>query len=304
MRVLVTGATGAIGSAACDALLARGDEVVGLSRDPDKARRGAPTITWHAWESTAERPPSAAFDGVDGVINLVGEEINQRWSDEVKKRIRESRVRSTKNLVDGLLSAEPRPRALVSGAAVGIYGLRCGDAILDEDRPAGDDFLAEVVVAWEAAAGQAESAGVRVATIRTGLVLDQDSGLLDQLLPIFKLGGGGPLAGGAQYMPWIHLDDEVAMLLWALDDDRVSGPVNASAPNPVTNKEFSKTLGRVLRRPAVFPAPKLAVAALRGGEVADFVTASLRAVPRRALDTGFVFRHPELEPALRDLLGR
>lgn len=304
MRVLVTGATGAIGSAVCDALLARGDEVVGLSRDPDRARRSSPIVSWHAWDSTTERPPAAAFEGVDGVINLVGEEINQRWNDEVKKRIRESRERSTKNLVDALLAIEPRPRVLVSGAAVGIYGLRCGDAILDEDRPAGDDFLAEVVVAWEAAARQAESAGVRVATIRTGLVLDPESGLLDQLLPIFKLGGGGPLAGGAQYMPWIHRDDEVAMLLWALDDDRVSGPVNASAPNPVTNKEFSKTLGKVLRRPAVFPAPKLAVAALRGGEVADFVTASLRAVPRRALDTGFVFTHPELEPALRDLLRR
>lgn len=304
MRVLVTGASGAIGAAVCDALLARGDEVVGLSRNPDKARETNPTVRWHAWQPTTERPPAAALEGVEGVINLVGEEINQRWNDQVKRRIRESRERATKNLVDGIVAAEAPPRVVVSGAAVGIYGLHGGDAILDEDHPPGDDFLAEVVVAWEAAAHEAESAGVRVATIRTGLILDPASGLLAQLLPIFKLGGGGPLAGGEQYMPWIHLDDEVALLLWALDDDRVNGAINACAPNPVTNKEFSKTLGRVLKRPAIFPAPKAAVAALRGGEVAEFVTASLRAVPRRALDRGFVFRHPELEPALRDLLGR
>ncbi len=304
MRVLVTGATGAIGSAVCDALLARGDEVVGLSRNPEKARGTNPTVTWHAWDSTSERPPAVAFDGVDAVVNLVGEEINQRWNDEVKKRIRESRIRSTKNLIDGMLAAEPKPATLVSGAAVGIYGLDRGDAILDEDHPAGDDFLAQVVVDWEAKANEASRGGIRVVTVRTGLVLDPDSGLLDQLLPIFKLGAGGPLAGGKQFMPWIHIDDEVALFLWALDDERIAGPVNSAAPNPVTNREFSKTLGKVLKRPAIFPAPKAAVAALRGREVADFVTASLRVVPRRPLDKGFVFRYPDLEPALRDLLGK
>jgi uncharacterized protein (TIGR01777 family) len=261
-------------------------------------------VTWHAWNATTERPPAEAFAGVDAVINLIGEEINQRWNESVKEGIRESRIRSTRNLVDGMLAAEPRPRTLVSGAAVGIYGTERGDAILDEEHPPGTDFLAQVVVDWEAAANEAAKGGVRVATVRTGLVLDPDSGLLDQLLPIFKLGGGGPLAGGAQFMPWIHIDDEVAMILWALDDERLSGPINAAAPNPVTNREFSKTLGRVLKRPAIFPAPKAAVAALRGGEVADFVTASLRVVPRRPLDKGFVFRHPDLEPALRDLLGK
>jgi uncharacterized protein len=202
-----------------------------------------------------------------------------------------------------MLAAPQPPSVLVSGAAVGIYGLENGDAILDEGKPAGSDFLAQVVVDWEAAANEASGRGIRVATIRTGLVLDPESGLLAQLLPVFKLGGGGPLAGGKQYMPWIHMVDEVSLILWALDDSRVDGAINGSAPNPVTNREFSKTLGRVLGRPAVFPAPKLAVAALRGGEVAEFVTASLRAIPQRPLDLGFVFSHPELEPALRNLLG-
>ncbi len=239
------------------------------------------------------------------MVNLVGEEINQRWNDEVKKRIRESRIRSTKNLVDGMLAADPGPKTLVSGAAVGIYGLENGDRILDEDHPPGDDFLAQVVVDWEAAANEAGRRGA-FASRRSerASCSTPSSGLLKQLLPVFKLGGGGPLAGGDQYMPWIHIDDEVAMILWALDNPRISGPINAGAPNPVTNRDFSKTLGRVLKRPAVFPAPKFAVAALRGGEVADFVIASLRVVPRRPLDKGFTFRHPELEPALRDLLDK
>ena len=303
MRILVTGATGTIGSAVCDALLARGDEVVGLSRDPDKARPTNPTVSWHAWNPASERPPAAAFEGVDGVVNLVGEEMNQRWNEEVKGRIRDSRVRATKNLVDGMLAADPRPDVLVSGAAVGLYGLVNGDRILDEDSAAGSDFLAQVVVDWEAAASEAAKGGVRVATVRTGLVLEPESGLLKQLLPVFKLGGGGPLAGGDQYMPWIHIDDEIALILWALDTRSISGPVNSAAPNPVTNREFSKTLGKVLKRPAILPAPKFAVTVMRGGEVADFVTASLRVVPRRALDKGFSFRYPELEPALSDLLG-
>jgi uncharacterized protein len=304
MRVLVTGATGAIGSAVCDALLARGDEVVGLSRDPERARQTNPTVTWHAWDPVSERPPAPAFDGIDAVVNLVGEEINQRWNEEVKQRIRESRVRATKNLVDGILAATPSPKVFVSGAAVGYYGVEKGDRILDEDSPAGADFLAQVVADWEATAADAAKGGVRVATVRTGLVLDPEIGLLKQLLPIFKLGGGGPLAGGEWYMPWIHIDDEVGLILWALDTEAISGPINVAAPNPVLNRTFSKVLGRVLKRPAVFPAPKFAVAALRGGEVAEFVTASLRVIPRRALDKGYTFRHPDLEPALRDLLGR
>ncbi len=302
MRVLVTGASGMIGSTVCDALLARGEEVVGLSRDPARARRTNPTVSWHVWDPAGERPPEAAFEGVDAVVNLIGENINQRLTDEAKQRIRASRGRATKNLVDGMLAASPTPPTLVSQAAIGYYGDR-GDAIVDESTPPAEGFVPEIVVEWENEALKAERGGVRVAVFRTGLLLDTDGGLLKQLLPPFRLGVGGPLAGGRQYMPWIHRDDEVGLILWALDNDEVKGVLNATAPNPVTNREFSKALGRVLHRPAVVPAPKLAVVALRGEEMAEEIVGSYRVIPRRALDLGYVFRFPELEPALRDLLG-
>jgi uncharacterized protein len=302
VRVLVTGASGMVGSAVCDALLARRDEVVGLSRNPQRARETNPTVAWHAWNPALERPPAEALEGVDGVVNVIGEEINQRWTEEAKRRIRDSRVQATRNLVQAISTADPRPSVLVSQSAVGYYGDR-GDAIVDEDTPQGTTFDAEVCVDWEAEAREAESAGVRVVVTRSAPILDKRSGLLKQLVLPFKLGLGGPIAGGSQYLPWIHLDDEVRILLWALDDERVSGTINASAPEAVTNREFSHTLGRVLHRPAVLPVPKLAVATLRGGELADTVAGGQRVVPGRALDLGFEFRHPKLEGALRSALG-
>lgn len=301
MRVLVTGATGLIGSAVCDALLARGEEVAGLSRDPAKARKTNPTVTWHAWDPANERPPAAALDGVDAVVNLVGEEINQRLTDEAKQRIRESRVRATKNLVDGMLAATPSPRTLVSQAAIGIYGDR-GEAIVDESTAAGPGFLSQLVVEWEAEARRAEAGGVRVVVFRTGLVLDPKGGLLKQLVPPFKFGVGGPLAGGDFYMPWIHRDDEVGLILWALDNAAVSGTLNATAPRPVTNREFSKSLGKALHRPSLIPAPRFAIRALRGEELTEQIVGSYRVIPRRAQDLGYAFRFPELDPALADLL--
>lgn len=303
MRVLVTGASGFIGSAVCDALLARGDETVGLTRDPKRARDGNPTMTWHAWNPAAERPPASALAGVDAVVNLIGEPIDQRWTEDAKRRIRDSRERATKNLVDAISATDPRPKALVSQSAVGYYGDR-GEAVVDESTGPGSTFDAEVCVAWEAAAREAEKVGVRVVVVRSGLVLDPEHGLLKQLLLPFKLGVGGPLAGGAQYMPWIHVHDEVRLLLWALDTDQASGTYNAAAPNPVTNREFSKALGRVLGRPAVVPVPKLALRARFGDELGEVAAGGQRTVPRRALDAGFEFRHPELEPALGDLLRR
>jgi uncharacterized protein len=303
MRVLVTGASGFLGSAVCDALLARGDEAVGLTRDPERARQGNPTVAWHAWSPAAERPPASALAGVDGVVNLVGEPIDQRWTESAKERIRSSRDRATKNLVDAISAAEPRPTTLVSQSAVGYYGDR-GEAVVDESTGPGSTFDAELCVAWEAAAHEAEGLGVRVVVVRTGLVLDPEHGLLKQLLVPFKLGVGGPLAGGSQYMPWIHVDDEVRLLLWALDNDKAAGTYNAVAPNPVTNREFSKTLGRVLGRPAVVPVPKLVLKARFGSELGEVASGGQRTVPRRAVDAGFEFRHPELEAALSDLLRR
>jgi uncharacterized protein len=301
MRVLITGATGLIGKAVADALLARGDEVVGLSRDPARARASNPTLSWHAWDPANERPPEAAFDGVDGVVNLIGENINQRLTDEAKRRISDSRVRATKNLVDGLLAATPSPPVLVSQCAVGYYGDQ-GEAIVDESTPPDTTWTAQMCAEWEREALAVQQGDVRVAVLRTAPVLDPDGGLLKQLLPVFRLGGGGPLAGGRQYMPLIHRDDEVGLILWAIGDQAVTGPVNAASPNPVTNREFTKALGAALRRPAVVPVPRFALVALRGEELTEQILASMRVIPRRALDLGYEFGFPEVDGALRDLL--
>lgn len=301
MRVLVSGASGLIGSAVCDALLARGDEVVGLSRDPARARQTNPTVTWHPWDPVSERPPQAAFENVDAVVNLVGEEINQRLTPEAKERIRLSRVRATKNLVDGMLAADPSPPTLVSQSAIGIYGDR-GDALVDESTPPGEGFLAELVVDWEGEAEAAAEHGIRVAILRSAPVLDPEGGLLKQLLPIFKLGFGGPLGSGKQFLSWIHRADEIGLILWALDNPGARGTYNASAPHPVTSKEFAKSLGAVVNRPAVIPAPRFALVAMRGEELTESLLASLRVVPRRAHDEGYRFRFAELDPALRDLV--
>lgn len=302
MRVLVTGATGTIGRGVCDVLIGRGDEVVGLTRSPEKARADHPKIEWHAWNPALERPPAEALTGVDGVINLVGEPINQKWTDEAKKRILTSRETATHNLVQAMLSLEERPNVLVQQSAVGYYGDR-GDAIVDETAGPGESFDAKVCVAWEAAAHEADGAGIRLAIMRTGLVLDKDSGLLGELMLPFKLGVGGPVAGGRNYMPWISLEDEIGMLIWALDTPAASGVYNASAPEPVTNREFSKALGQALHRPAFMPVPKFAVKARLGAELGEVATGGQRAVPKRALEDGYVFKHPDIRSGLASALA-
>lgn len=301
MKVLVTGASGFIGSAFCDALLVRGDTVVGLTRDPSRARGTNPSVSWHAWEPTLERPAAEAFDGVDGVVNLLGEKINQRWTDEAKQRIMESRRTGTHNLVGTIAGLERKPKVLISQSAIGYYGDR-GEAIVDESADPGEGFDAEVVREWEKAAREAEDTGVRLVVVRTGHVLDPSGGLLRQLLTPFKLGVGGPLAGGDQYMSWIHIDDEVGVLLWALDDEKVSGVVNSTAPHPVTNRDLSKALGRALNRPAVLPVPGVTLDLMYGLEFGKVLRGGQRVLPRRALDLGYEFRHPELDEALKDLL--
>jgi uncharacterized protein (TIGR01777 family) len=301
VKVLVAGASGFIGSALCDELLVRGDTVVGLTRDPQRARRTNPSVTWHAWQPTLERPPADAFEGVDGVINLLGEKIDQRWTEEAKERILESRRKGTHNLVGAISGLDRKPRVLVNQSAIGFYGDR-GASLVDESSEPGTGFDAEVVREWEKAAHEVEATGVRLVIVRTGHVLDPRGGMLRQLLTPFRLGVGGPLAGGAQYMSWIHIDDEVGILLWALQNERVSGVVNATAPNPVTNRELSKALGRALRRPAVVPVPGVTLDLMYGREFGKVLRGGQRVMPRRAGDLGYEFRHPRLDEALANLL--
>jgi hypothetical protein len=301
VRVLVTGASGFIGSALCDALLARGDSVVGLSRDPLRARGTNPGVIWHAWEPTLERPPAAAFENVDGVVNLEGEKINQRWSEEAKRRIMESRRTGTRNLIAAIAGLEHKPEVLVNQSAIGYYGNR-GEAIVDESAEPGEGYDAEVVREWEAAAHEAEGSGLRLVIVRTGHVLDRSGGLLGELLTPFRLGVGGPIAGGRQYMSWIHIDDEIGILLWALDNEKVSGTVNSTAPNPVTNRDFSRAIGRALGRPASLPVPGFVLDLKFGSEFGKVLRGGQRVVPRRALDLGYEFRYPEIDGALKNLL--
>jgi uncharacterized protein (TIGR01777 family) len=302
MRILITGATGTIGKAVVDAVRARGDHPVATSRDADRAGQALGSdVEVHGWpDPTAAAPPADALR-VDAVISLIGEPIDQRWTAEAKQRIHDSRVKATENLVAGIaaLPADERPTTLVSQSAVGYYGDR-GDTRLDESASAGDGWLAELVVAWEAAAHGA-SDGVRVVVTRTGVVLSPSGGALAKMLPFFKLGIGGPVAGGHQYVPWIHLDDVVGGLLRCVDEASVTGAVNLSAPEPVTNQVLSVALGHVLHRPAVLPVPGFAVGLLYG-EMAQLVTAGQRAVPTALESVGYAFTHTDVEAALRDVL--
>lgn len=304
MRVTVTGATGLIGSRLVAALLRRGDEVTVLTRDPERARERlaeSGAVEAVRWDPLGSPAPVEALAGRDGVVHLAGEPVAQRWTAAAKERIRVSRETGTANLVAGLRAADPRPGVLVSASAVGYYGPRGAEEV-DEATGAGHDFLAEVCVAWERAAQAAGELGMRVAVVRTGVVLDPDGGALAKMLPPFRAGVGGPVAGGRQYLPWIHADDLVGLYLAALGGGEWSGPVNGSAPNPVTNRDFSKALGRALHRPAVAPVPRLALKALFG-DMEQIVTTGQRAVPRRALARGYTFAHPDLHEALRSALG-
>lgn len=304
MRVVVTGATGTIGQALTAALHERGDTVVALSRDAERGRRavsaGVEVQTWA--QPTTTPPPGEALAGADAVVHLLGAPIDQRWTEGAKRAIRASRELGTRMLVAGLraLGDGERPSVLVSQSATGVYGPR-GAVPLDEEAPPGSDFLARVVTAWEGEAEQAASL-MRVARTRTGVVLSGTGGALAKMLPVFRLGLGGPVAGGHQYIPWVHLDDVVGGLLFSIDTEAARGAVNLTAPNPVTNAEFSRALGRVLGRPAVLPVPGFALRLLFG-QMAEVVTTGQRAIPRRLQELGYGFHHPEVEQALADVLA-
>jgi hypothetical protein len=327
MRVTLTGATGLIGPRLVAALRARGDEVTVLTRDPERAQNRLEASTrpptpapagelppeadledfpallkTMRWDPLREPAPSAALAGRDAVVHLAGENVAQRWSASAKRAILDSRVGGTRQLVQALssLGVDERPRVLVSSSAIGYYGAH-GDEPIDEDAPAGQDFLAQTCRAWEAEADVADQLGLRVVKVRTGVVLDRGGGALAKMLVPFKLGVGGPVAGGRQYISWVHPHDLLGIVLAAIDDGRWRGPINATAPHPQRNRDFSKVLGRVLGRPSLLPVPGAALHLLYG-EMAEIVTSGARVLPARALVLGYEFHHPQLQPALRAAL--
>jgi uncharacterized protein (TIGR01777 family) len=298
VRALVTGATGFIGGALLKSLVSP----IVLTRDPGRARRSLPPdVVAHRWEPIAGPPPVEALRGADVVIHLAGDPVAQRWNEERKRSIRDSRVLGTRHLVQALGEASPRPRVLVSASAVGYYGDR-GDEVLDESSAPGHDFLAGVCRDWEAEAMRAKDLGLRVVCLRTGIVLGREGGALPKMLPPFRFGLGGTLGDGSQWMPWIHIDDHISLIHHATATAEVQGPMNAVSPTPVTNDEFTRSLASALKRPAFLPVPLFALK-LMFGEMGSVMLSSDRAVPRVAERTGFAFRHPAIDAALRSLVG-
>lgn len=314
----VTGATGLVGPTLVGALAERGADVTVLSRDPERVHArfgstaavgeragpgGGPLVPVEGvrWDLMTEPAPAAALEGRDAVVHLAGENVAQRWTSKARQAIRDSRVTGTRHLVEGLHACEPRPPTLVSASAIGYYGAH-GEEPLDEDAPPGNDFLAHVCADWELEAARAVELGMRVVQVRTGVVLDSGGGALQRMLPAFRLGAGGPVAGGRQYVSWIHRDDLIGIILAALTDERWRGPVNATAPEPVSNRDFSRALGRALGRPSLLPVPGAALRLLYG-EMAEIVTTGARVVPAKPLVLGYEFRHPRLPEALTSALA-
>ena len=303
MKVIVTGSTGLVGEAVVGSLLSDGHEVTRMVRGEPGGRRDDGTSA-APWDPSGRTIDAAALEGHDAVVHLAGEPIaDGRWDEKKKRRIRDSRVLGTSLISEAVARLKDGPRALLSASATGYYGDR-GDELLTEESAPGDDFLSEVCREWEAATRGAAEAGLRVVNLRMGIVLSSDGGALAKMLTPFKLGVGGRIGSGRQYLSWITLEDLVHVIRFALEEDRLRGPVNAVAPNPVTNEEFTKTLGRVLGRPTVFPLPSFA-ARLAFGEMADALLLSgSRVAPARLEEAGFRFTQPELEGALRSVLNK
>lgn len=297
ISIAITGATGLIGSALVERLRAHGHTVRRLVRSPRDAREG--DVVWDAERSELATP---ALRGVDAVVNLAGAPIAKRWTAERRRDIRNSRVAGTQSLARAIAAMEPRPRVLLNASAVGYYGSR-GDEVLSESSAPGSGFLAGVTVEWERATAAAAEAGVRVVLLRTGVVLSAKGGALAKMLPPFRLGMGGPLGSGEQWMSWIALEDHLHAMEHALFVDSVRGPVNLVSPNPVRNLHFATTLGRVLTRPAVIPVPAVALELLYGEMARETILASQRALPAALSASGFDFQYPTLEGALRATLG-
>ena len=300
--LLVTGASGFVGKTLCSSAAENGHGVVALSRTPDTTS----ALLHHvkrveAWRPDTQLIPSSALSDIGAVVHLAGETIGERWNPDKKQRIRESRVNSTIRLVESLSKVETKPEVLVCASAIGFYG-DSGDEEFTEDSPPGNDFLAEVCQDWELEAQKAEALGIRVVRVRLGHVFGKDGGLLGKMLPPFYMGLGGRLGSGTQWMSWIHIDDVARIILYAIKNQNINGALNATAPLPVRNIEFTKTLGRVIRRPTLFPVPTFALK-LRYGEFTDFMLMSQRVLPEKTLSMGYEFRYADLESALRASLG-
>lgn len=300
MKALVTGATGFVGPR----LLRLLDKPVVLTRNPERARQSVGHLAGRIvrWDPQAGPPPAEAFADVDAVLHLAGESVAEgRWTAAQKARIRDSRVIGTRHLVAGIAAAARKPAVLVSASAVGYYGDRGDEELVESAAPA-DDFLGRVCVEWEREALAAEASGVRVVTARTGIVLGAGGGALGKMLTPFRLGLGGPLGSGRQWMPWIHVADLARLYVHAAEQAAIRGPMNSVAPNPVRNSEFTRALGRQLHRPAFMPAPYIGLRILFG-EFAQVLFASQRVIPRVALESGFEFQYPEIAAALREILA-
>jgi uncharacterized protein len=297
MRVLVSGASGLIGSALVQRLRAAGHDVVRLVRRPPQGPKKV------RWDPAAGTIDAAALGRIDGVVHLAGEGIGEkRWTPQQKQKIRSSRIDGTRLLAETVAALDPKPAVFVCGSAVGYYGLRGGEVLTERSAP-GTGFLAELVVDWEAAAAPAQEAGIRTVLVRTGIVIAPKGGAFGRLLPFLKLGLGGKLGRGDQWWSWITLEDEVRLLLHALEADGLEGPVNATAPNPATNEEIVKAAARVLGRPAVLPVPKFALSLVMGPELTEeVILAGQRALPEVAQASGFTFSHPDVEGGLRAML--
>ena len=302
MEILITGATGLIGRALCHALNEEGHTIVGVSRSSRKPA-DVDVAEMVQWDPHAGPLPDDALDQVDAVINLAGEPIAaKRWSDQQKKSIRDSRIVTTRSLVEAMRRAVRKPRVFVSSSAVGYYGNR-GDERLEETSPPGRGFMSEVCQEWEREAARASELGIRVVLVRTGVVLSSNGGALEKMLPPFKMGVGGRLGSGKQWFPWIHIDDIVGIFKHTIQNSQIEGPINGAAPQGATNGELTRELGRALHRPTFLPVPEFALRALMG-EMANVLFDSQRVTPAAAQASGYEFHYPQLGPALADVLSR